>query len=58
VKTGQTSLSVVQVNYAFDNGLSDPEALLDRYTTLTGWSEAVLAAGDRLIAVIKEKVKR
>jgi hypothetical protein len=38
VKTGQNPVSVVQVNYAFDNGLTDPEQLLDRYHTLTGWS--------------------
>jgi len=29
VKTGQITLSVVQVNYAFDNELTDPDALLD-----------------------------
>ncbi len=53
MKTGQTSLSVVQVNYAFDNELSDPDALLERFTTLTGWSEAVRAAGARGSAVVQ-----
>ena len=53
MKTGRNSLSVVQVNYAFDNSLSDPDALLARYTTLTGWSQAVLAAGARRSAVVQ-----
>jgi glycosyltransferase involved in cell wall biosynthesis len=53
VKTGQINLSVVQVNYAFDNELTDPDALLDRYTTLTGWAEALAAAGARQSAVVQ-----
>jgi glycosyltransferase involved in cell wall biosynthesis len=53
VKTGQTSLSVVQVNFHFDQALTDPDALLDRYATLTGWSEAVLAAGARRSSVVQ-----
>jgi glycosyltransferase involved in cell wall biosynthesis len=52
VKTGPDAVSVVQVNYAFDKGLIDPEQLLDRYHTLTGWSEALRHAGaDRVAAV-------
>src|SRR3954469_19652552 len=47
VKTGLTRPSVVQVNYAFDKELADPAALLERYTTLTGWAEALGAAGAR-----------
>jgi len=35
----------VQVNYAYAGHMSDPAALLDAYETLTGWSEAVAAAG-------------
>lgn len=53
MKTGPAGLSVVQVNYAFDNELTDPEALLDRYTTLTGWAEAVAAAGARRSSVVQ-----
>ena len=53
VKTGPTSVSLVQVNYAFDKELTDPEALVDRYTTLTGWAEAALAAGARRSAVVQ-----
>ena len=37
-------MHVVQVNYAFDKGLTDPDALLDRYFTLTGWSSALADA--------------
>jgi len=53
VKTGLTSVSVVQVNYAFDETLADPEALLARYTTLTGWSDALAAAGARRSTVVQ-----
>jgi glycosyltransferase involved in cell wall biosynthesis len=53
VKTGRKPLSVVQVNYAFDNRLTDPEALLDGYGTLTGWSEALLRAGAGPVAVVQ-----
>jgi glycosyltransferase involved in cell wall biosynthesis len=53
VKTGRDRLAVVQVNYAFDNELSDPDALLARYTTLTGWAEALLAAGAERSAVVQ-----
>jgi glycosyltransferase involved in cell wall biosynthesis len=53
VKTGRTRPSVVQVNYAFDKQLTDPDALLDRYTTLTGWAGAVRAAGARQSAVVQ-----
>jgi glycosyltransferase involved in cell wall biosynthesis len=53
VKTGRDGLSVVQVNCAFDKSLSDPEALLERYTTLTGWAEALLDAGAVRSAVVQ-----
>jgi len=53
VKTGLTSLSIVQVNYAFDERLADPDALLSRYTTLTGWSGALLGAGARRSIVVQ-----
>jgi glycosyltransferase involved in cell wall biosynthesis len=38
-------MNVVQVNHAFDPAITSPQALLDRYHTLTGWSDAVRAAG-------------
>ena len=45
-------MNVVQLNYAFDKALTDPDALLDAYRTLTGLSEAVAAAGaDRTTVV-------
>ena len=54
VKTGRSGVSVVQVNYAFDKGLTDPEELLDRYHTLTGWSEALQGAGAARVAVVQQ----
>ena len=44
-------MNVVQVNYAYAGQISDPAALLDAYETLTGWSEAVAAAGARVSVV-------
>jgi glycosyltransferase involved in cell wall biosynthesis len=44
-------MHVVQVNYAYDPRLRDPEELLDRYDTLVGWSEAVLAGGAAAVTV-------
>jgi glycosyltransferase involved in cell wall biosynthesis len=38
-------MNIAVVNYAFAPDVDDPEALLDRYTTLTGWGEALLTAG-------------
>jgi hypothetical protein len=43
VKTGRRPLSVLQVNFTFDKGLTDPDELLDRYFTPTGWSAAPVA---------------
>jgi hypothetical protein len=54
VKTGRDGVSVVQVNYAFDNTLRDPDALLARYTTLTGWAEAVRDAGADASMVVQQ----
>jgi glycosyltransferase involved in cell wall biosynthesis len=53
VKTRHGGPSVVQVNYAYDKRLTDPEELLDRYFTLTGWSDALLRAGARATAVVQ-----
>jgi len=45
-------MNVVQLNYAFDRALTDPDALLEAYRPLTGLSEAVAAAGaDRMTVV-------
>lgn len=44
---------MVQVNYACDKALVDPDALLDRYFTLTGWSDALAAAGAGRVAVVQ-----
>ncbi len=38
-------MRVVHVNYAFDPGIREPGALLQRYATLTGWSDALAGAG-------------
>ena len=53
MKTGRKPVSVVQVNYAFDKELTDPDQLLDRYSTLTGWSEALRRAGAGPVAVVQ-----
>jgi glycosyltransferase involved in cell wall biosynthesis len=45
-------VNVVHLNYAFDKTLTNPEALLARYRTLTGWSDAIAGAGaDRVVVV-------
>jgi glycosyltransferase involved in cell wall biosynthesis len=41
-------VNVVQINYAFDEALRHPDALLQRYATLTGWSNALAGAGARV----------
>jgi glycosyltransferase involved in cell wall biosynthesis len=46
-------VKVAQVNCVFDNGFADPDALLERYTTLTGWSEALVAAGAGPVSVVQ-----
>jgi len=38
-------MKLVQVNVAFDPQLRIPDALLDAYHTLTGWSDAMVGAG-------------
>jgi glycosyltransferase involved in cell wall biosynthesis len=53
VKTGRKPVAVVQVNYAFDKDLTDPDQLLDRYFTLTGWSDALRRAGAGPVAVVQ-----
>jgi len=38
-------MRVVQVNYAFADGLKSAGELLDAYSTLTGWADAIARAG-------------
>jgi glycosyltransferase involved in cell wall biosynthesis len=44
-------MTLTQVNYAFDPALRDPGELLEAYHTLTGWSDAVAAAGASVTVV-------
>jgi glycosyltransferase involved in cell wall biosynthesis len=44
-------LRIVQVNAVYDPQLRTPDALLDRYTTLTDWSTAIAAAGASVLVV-------
>jgi len=53
VKTGPQAVSLVQVNYEYDKSLSDPDELLDRYFTLTGWGQAARRAGAGRVAVVQ-----
>lgn len=45
-------LRIVQVNAVYDHQLRSPEALLDRYTTLTDWSTSIANAGT-IVAVVQ-----
>ena len=38
-------MRITLVNHAYADDVIDPDALLERYSTLTGWSEAVAGAG-------------
>jgi glycosyltransferase involved in cell wall biosynthesis len=49
-------MHVVNLNYWYDRDLDPPEALLARYRILTGWSEAMQAAGARVTAVQRFRV--
>ena len=53
MKTGRGALSIAQVNYSFDSRLTEPDALLERYFTLTGWGEALAAAGAGRVTVVQ-----
>jgi len=46
-------MHIVQVNYAYDPALADPDELLDRYATLTGWAETLLEAGASRSSVVQ-----
>ena len=45
------AMHIVIVNYGWHVALNDPSELLDRYETLTGWAEALSAAGARVTVV-------
>jgi glycosyltransferase involved in cell wall biosynthesis len=38
-------MRIAQIGFAYDADVADPEALLERYATLTGWAEAIAAQG-------------
>lgn len=42
---------IVQLNLAWDQTLADRDAVLDTYHTLTGWSDALAAAGVDVLVV-------
>jgi glycosyltransferase involved in cell wall biosynthesis len=44
---------IVFVNYPFESELSDPDELLDRYGTLTGFAGAVAAAASEPVTVVQ-----
>lgn len=44
-------MHVVCANYSFDDELTDPDALLERYETLAGWADAVKTAGARVSVI-------
>ena len=58
MKTRRDALSIAQVNYTFDKELADPDQLLDRYFTQTGWSEALAGAGAGAVAVVQRFHRR
>ena len=43
--TADGPVRIVQLNLAFDDSLATPDALLEAYHTLSGWSRAVTRAG-------------
>jgi glycosyltransferase involved in cell wall biosynthesis len=45
-------MRVTVVGWSYDADLDDEAALLERYTTLTGWSEALLSAGAARVTVV------
>ena len=44
-------MKIVLVEWAYDADLADEEALLQRYTTTTGWCEALQAQARRTAAI-------
>jgi glycosyltransferase involved in cell wall biosynthesis len=46
-------MHIAQFNFVFDEDLASADALCDRYSTLTGWSEALLAAGAGRVSIVQ-----
>jgi glycosyltransferase involved in cell wall biosynthesis len=46
-------MNIVVVNYAYDQALADPDELLSRYHSLTGWCEALFAAGASRVTAVQ-----
>ena len=46
-------MHIVLLNYVYDPGLAAADALLDRYLSLTGWAESLLAAGANQVTVLQ-----
>lgn len=46
-------MRLVQVSYTYDHDCHDPEELLERYSTLTGWGEAILGAGAAAVTTVQ-----
>ncbi|PYR50261.1 MAG: hypothetical protein DMF89_10125, partial [Acidobacteria bacterium] len=49
---GYYYMTVVQVGFGYDDDLTDPDELIDRYATLRDWSEALVEAGVSRVAVV------
>jgi glycosyltransferase involved in cell wall biosynthesis len=52
------AVTVLQVNFDFATTLADPDELLEKYSTLTGWSEALLEAGAGGVVVLQRFHRR
>ena len=46
-------MHIAQINYVYDARLRDADALLERYATLKGWSDALLSAGASRVTVVQ-----
>jgi glycosyltransferase involved in cell wall biosynthesis len=46
-------MHILQVGFGFDEDLTSAEALLRRYATATGWSEALVGAGAERVTVLQ-----
>jgi glycosyltransferase involved in cell wall biosynthesis len=46
-------MRILVLNCSYDNDLTAPDDLLNRYTTLTGWSDALLSAGATRVSVLQ-----
>src|SRR5262245_62567933 len=46
-------MRILLLNCSYDSQFIDPVALLNRYESLTGWSEALIAAGASAVTVLQ-----